>query len=202
MKNTKVLFGKRGKKGLTGLETAIILISFVIVAAAFAFAVLNLGFSTTQRSGEVMKAGLGEATSSIELNGAVIATSVTDNNGIRQLANVTIYLKTGVGKTPIDMSSDTLTVSYLDPYVHVGRLLDGVNLEVSEVRGDGDNLLEYGEVWKVVVMVGKIYEQLNPGIGPIGPNERFVVEIKPSVGSILTVERRLPPAFDPIMELG
>lgn len=36
----------------------------------------------------------------------------------------------------------------------------------------------------------------------IGPNERFVVEIKPSVGAILTVDRRLPPSLDPIMELG
>lgn len=47
------VFKNNDKKGLTGLETAIILISFVIVAAAFSFAVSNLGLFTTQKSGEV-----------------------------------------------------------------------------------------------------------------------------------------------------
>lgn len=69
-----------------------------------------------------------------------------------------------------------------------------------EVRGHGDKLLEYGEVWKVVVKVNRIYG--GDSAVQLGPNERFVIEIKPSVGPILTVERRLPPSFDPIMELG
>ncbi|MEM3014659.1 MAG: archaellin/type IV pilin N-terminal domain-containing protein [Nitrososphaerota archaeon] len=62
----------RRKAALTGLETAIILISFVIVAAAFSFAVLNLGLFTTQKSGEVVQAGIDEATSAIETVGSVI----------------------------------------------------------------------------------------------------------------------------------
>ena len=57
---------QRSKKALTGLETAIILIAFVIVASAFSFAVLNLGLFTTQKTGEVMQAGLEETLSSIE----------------------------------------------------------------------------------------------------------------------------------------
>jgi flagellin FlaB len=42
----KNIVEKRRKKnaGLTGIETAIILIAFVIVAAVFSFAVLNSGF--------------------------------------------------------------------------------------------------------------------------------------------------------------
>ncbi|MHC1637284.1 MAG: archaellin/type IV pilin N-terminal domain-containing protein, partial [Candidatus Nezhaarchaeales archaeon] len=35
------------KRGLTGIETAIILIAFVISASVFAFAVLNMGMVTT-----------------------------------------------------------------------------------------------------------------------------------------------------------
>ncbi len=62
-------------RGLTGSETAIILIAFVVVAAAFAFAVLNLGFTTIQKSSEVIRAGLSEVTSAIELSGGVIARS-------------------------------------------------------------------------------------------------------------------------------
>ncbi|HDD40391.1 MAG TPA: hypothetical protein ENG21_03985, partial [Nitrososphaeria archaeon] len=101
---------RRARRGLTGLETAIILIAFVIVAAAFAFAVLNLGFSSTQKSGEVLKAGLEEATSSIELAGSVIAMG-ENASGTMKVANITLYVKTAVGKRPVDMSTNTLVIS-------------------------------------------------------------------------------------------
>lgn len=34
------------------------------------------------------------------------------------------------------------------------------------------------------------------------PNDAFKIEIKPSVGSILKVERTVPPSIDPVMDLG
>jgi len=34
----------QNQRGITGLETAIVLIAFVVVASVFAFAVLNMGF--------------------------------------------------------------------------------------------------------------------------------------------------------------
>jgi len=37
------------RRALTGLETAIILVAFVITAAAFAFVVLNMGFLTAEK---------------------------------------------------------------------------------------------------------------------------------------------------------
>ncbi|MCD6592449.1 MAG: hypothetical protein J7K78_05510 [Thaumarchaeota archaeon] len=195
---------KNSRKGLTGLETAIILIAFVIVAAAFAFAVLNLGFASTQKSGEVLRAGMEEATSSIELSGSVIASGAQDSSGEYRIANVTIYVKTAVGKMPVDMSNETLTIAYLDPYKHVDRLLrtsdpSTSQVTVEEVRGDGDNLLEFGELWKIVIHIDNIYGGLDNV--QLQPNDVFMVEIKPSVGSILKVERRIPPAIDPVMDL-
>ncbi len=83
---------------MTGLETAIILIAFVIVAAAFAFAVLNLGFASTQKSGEILKAGLEEATSSIELSGSVVASAEQGSDSQYHLSNITIYVKTRSGR--------------------------------------------------------------------------------------------------------
>ncbi|MCS7135798.1 MAG: archaellin/type IV pilin N-terminal domain-containing protein [Nitrososphaerota archaeon] len=199
MKNTSKQKKRMRNRGLTGLETAIILIAFVVVAAAFAFAVLNLGFTTTQKSSEVIRAGLSEATSAIELSGGVIARSQELNNK-RYLSNITVYIKTGPGKEPIDMSDKTLTVSYMDPHIHIARLINGTNLLVSEVRGDHDTLLEYGETWQVTVKLDSIYGGLSNVA--IGANDEFVVEIKPAVGAMLTVERILPPSIDPLMNLG
>ena len=187
-----------GEEGLTGLETAIILIAFVIVAAAFAFAVLNLGFSSTQKSGEVLKAGLEEATSSVELAGSVIAMGANTTNGVK-VENLTIYIKTAVGKRPVDMSEQTLVISYLDPYKAVDKLTRGTEVDVEEIQGDGDTLLEYGEVFKIVIHVDQIYNGIDNV--QLQPNDVVSIEIKPSTGSILKVERMLPPAIDCVMDL-
>jgi len=194
-----------GRRGLTGLETAIILIAFVIVAAAFAFAVLNLGFASTQKSGEVLRAGMEEATSSIELSGSVIANGAQDSGGEYRISNITIYVKTAVGKRPIDMRNETLTVAYFDPYTHIDRLArksdpNQTQVLVEEVAGDGDNLLEFGELWKIVVVVKNIYGGIDNV--KLQPNDAFKIEIKPSVAPILMVERTVPPSLDPVMDLG
>ena len=64
---------------------------------------------------------------------------------------------------------------------------------------DGDTLLEYGEDWKVVIHVDQIYG--GAANVKLQPNDVVTIEIKPSTGSILKVERMLPPAIDYVMDL-
>jgi flagellin FlaB len=186
---------RRRRKALTGLETAIILIAFVVVAAAFAFAVLNMGFFTTQKSSEVMQAGLEETLSSVEIAGSVIARSSSG-----QISNITIYVKSAVGKNPVDMRSGVLVISYRDPYNFVPNIYIAndtstpvTGVRVRQLTGDGDTALEYTEVWEIVIGI--------PQLSALKPNDQFSIEIKPAQGSILKVERRLPPVFDPVMDL-
>ena len=73
------------RRGVIGVESAIVMIAFVIVAAALAFVVLNMGFSTTQRAKTAVIASLGEASSSIEIAGKI--TGIGDVNPA--LLNVT-----------------------------------------------------------------------------------------------------------------
>ena len=61
------------QRGITGLETAIILIAFVVVASVFSFTVLSTGVFASERSKETVYAGLEEAKSSLEPKGSVIA---------------------------------------------------------------------------------------------------------------------------------
>ena len=42
----------RDERGITGLETSIMLIAFVVVASVFAFAVLSMGIFTSERDRE------------------------------------------------------------------------------------------------------------------------------------------------------
>ena len=63
-------------RGVIGIESAIVLIAFVIVAAALAFVVLNMGFSTTQKAKTAIIAAVEEAGSSMEIAIKTIADSI------------------------------------------------------------------------------------------------------------------------------
>ncbi len=74
--------GVRGTRGVTGLETAIILIAFVVVASVFAYAVLSVGIFAAGVSKQAVHSGVGAAASNIELVGSmkadgVVATALT-----------------------------------------------------------------------------------------------------------------------------
>src|SRR4051795_2894022 len=65
----------RDERGITGLETAIILIAFVVVATVFAFIVLTTGIFSAERGKETVYAGLAKARGTIEIRGGVVAIS-------------------------------------------------------------------------------------------------------------------------------
>ena len=65
------------ERGVTGLETAIILIAFVVVASVFAFTVLSTGIFSSERGKETVFAGLKEAQGTMEPKGGVMANGLT-----------------------------------------------------------------------------------------------------------------------------
>ena len=67
----------RSARGITGLETAIILIAFVVVASVFAYAVLSAGIFSAERGQEAVHVGIDRAASSIDLVGSMKADGVT-----------------------------------------------------------------------------------------------------------------------------
>ena len=68
----------KDQRGVTGLETAIILIAFVVVASVFAFTVLSTGIFSAERGKETIHAGLKESRSTIEVKGSVLANGVAN----------------------------------------------------------------------------------------------------------------------------
>mgnify|MGYP000218034454 FL=1 len=67
----KRLFTK-DNKGMVGLEAAIVLIAFVIVAAAFSFMVVNMGLYATQRGRDVIQQGIQEAGCPLTIDGSIL----------------------------------------------------------------------------------------------------------------------------------
>jgi flagellin FlaB len=101
------------KKAISGLETAIVLIAFVIVASAFAYAVLNMGFLATQKSQEVAMGGLQAASSAVVVDGPVYGYT-TDNpvTSESKLTTIIFWLKTASGAESVDLNPGKTTIAF------------------------------------------------------------------------------------------
>jgi archaeal flagellin FlaB len=102
------------QRGITGLETAIILIAFVVVASVFAFTVLSTGIFASERSKETIFAGIQETKSSLEPRGAVVAYKA-DRGGTNTIYKVSFIVSNAVGGEPVDLTA---------PYTADGALTD------------------------------------------------------------------------------
>ena len=199
------------RRALTGLETAIILVAFVITAAAFAFVVLNMGFLTAEKAQSVISSGMAEASSAILLDSGVIG-QFNDTDGDQadiDLVKLTFYIKLSQGHEPVDLDDSKLVATYTNPRCH-GEIYNsnGTIMTVQGVSSDGDSLLEPGEKFKVTVNFTEIDNAT--GVDPpqasmndvyTHPYETFRIELRPAQGAVLTIERNIPAVYNTIMSL-
>ncbi len=107
-------------RGIIGIESAIVLIAFVIVAAALAFVVLNMGFATTQKGKTTIISSLNEASSALEVSGKVTAIA----NVPAGLVNATsIPIKVTAGGATINLDNSTVSIKYLSNTVEYDNIL-------------------------------------------------------------------------------
>jgi flagellin FlaB len=66
---------KETSNAFTGLEAAIVLIAFVVVAAVFSYVLLGAGFFTAQKSQETVYKSVEQATSNLQMFGQVYGIS-------------------------------------------------------------------------------------------------------------------------------
>jgi archaeal flagellin N-terminal-like domain len=100
------------KKGIVGIEAAIVLIAFVIVAAALAFVVINMGMYTTQKSKEVMSQALNEATTALEVDGTVMG-YVDETPSV---THILIPLKVSPGMLAVDFNNTKIDIVIKTPW--------------------------------------------------------------------------------------
>ena len=221
----------RAQRGITGLETAIILIAFVVVASVFAFTVLSTGIFASERSKETVFSGIKEAQSTLEPRGSVVAYRGLLSDGTKTVFKLTLTLSNAVAGQPVDLTPPyTSDGSGTDPdisssakYVTVVSYNDE-NQFISDVPwsvtypgdDDGDNLLEQNE--KAEITVWLLNRTTATAIGSNGSvtttnaaitvasqvltgNDRFTIEVKPPQGAVLNIQRSLPAALDTVMDL-
>ena len=188
------------RRGMLGVEAAIILIAFVIVAAAFSFMVVNMGLFATQRGRDTITQGLQEASTPLTLDGTIIVkgngTSVTD---------IVIPLKT-LGVKYVPMANETTVVSLrVGNHTAYSNIYNGIGTTsprgkkfdelISELDGsttaklfiensDGDDSLSAKEKGLLII-------HLN-GTDVADKRQTVFIEIRPEKGAPLTIEFVVP----------
>lgn len=171
------------QEGITGLETAIILIAFVIVASVFAYVVLSAGLFSSQKAKEAVNAGVQSTMATVEIRGNIVVKM--------ESALVTeIYLCVGLphAGSPVDFNPSSANISPLViSYSDADNLLPSVNWTIEKLSMiNSDNILDPNELFRVIIAVP------SSGNVSIGPYDRFSLEVKPADGPVLTVERTVP----------
>jgi flagellin FlaB len=101
-------------RGIIGIESAIVLIAFVIVAAALAFVVLNMGFTTAQKAKTTIVSTLSEAGTTLEIEGKVIGSAYQPGAGQVSSLNVTSYpIKISGGGDSVNLNPASTAIKYL-----------------------------------------------------------------------------------------
>jgi archaeal flagellin FlaB len=177
---------KPNDEGFTGLEAAIVLIAFVVVAAVFSYVVLGAGFFTTQKAQETVHTGVQQTTSAVEPSGPVSVLAVSTDT----VANISFYLQLAAGGTGIDMSKVTFTISTPK------QVKTLTNNQVNYTWVKQNTPIDAGQTAHTGLLNPRemVLVNINPAMtaANLGLNDKFIVEVKPPVGAALPIARTLP----------
>ncbi len=126
----------RGRRGIVGLEAAIVLIAFVIIAAAFSFMVVNQGLFATERGKTVIQEGLKQASTPLTVDGSIFVK--TDSTGDK-ITDVVIPLRAfGVKYVAMWKNATVVTLkigskAYADVYQGVDEDYDPTSKTLDEL---------------------------------------------------------------------
>ena len=175
------------QQGITGLETAIVLIAFVVVASVFAFAVLSTSLVSSDKSDQAHQDALSEVSGTIVLQGDVTAED-TDTDG--QVDKIYLLVATAGRGESINLAPGATLVRYSDASQSV--MFDtAARLSVTPIgNADSDYLLERGEMFELALL------DLETNLAPtLTKGKSLLIEVMPSKGAVLRISRATPIAL-------
>jgi flagellin FlaB len=182
---------QRGQRGITGLETAIILIAFVTVAAVLGYSVLSAGIFSAERGKETVYQGLEQAQSSMEIRGSVLALS-SANETVDQIQ---FCVASVLDDEAVDMTNsagnNVTIINYADDDVHAEDI-DWDKALLGTERGTTD-MLEADETMLVTVDV--------PDTATLTAYDSFSIQLVPVKGASITIKRTLPGTINTVTDL-
>ena len=195
---------RRNKRGIVGIEAAIVLVAFIIIAAALSYVVINMGFYTTQKTKETMQVGLDESLTALQLDGVVTAKT---NASSSEILYVLAPVKLSAGKAAIDLGEGAVVVSV---YLNNQTLMNIYNGSVCTTNATWDELstaLDLGDNEAKFAIYNSnnntvlesnekaflmIRLQSNSTDGMLSDYEAVKIEVRTAKGAALTIIRTAP----------
>jgi flagellin FlaB len=199
---------------MVGIEAAIVLIAFVVIAASFAYVAINMGFFATQETKTTINKGIQEATSSLEIDGFVTGLTNSSSVAITYLA---IPLKVAVGQDQVDLSNSTVVVAVQDGNFSLADVYGGVytstdpsltDLMANVTGAPNATCFIYNSLSSSATALqanDKAYLIINLGNSyGLAPYTTVTIEIRPGLGAALLIQRDIPGGLEPdsLIDLG
>ena len=192
--NTQLHRTLKDESGITALETAIILIAFVVVAAIFAFTVLSTGTFLTEKSKEASYAGLQEVRGSLALRGSLVISGT-----LNSASHIVFTLGPVAGGTAVDVSKITMTYRDTGTNENIAwsssaAVANSATFSVTDPDGNAltNNILQQGKLAQFTVAPTNSLDK---------SYFTFALEIKPPTGGVLLIERTTPAQIDTVTDL-
>ena len=170
----------RSSDGFTGLEAAIVLIAFIVVASVFAYVILGAGFFTTQKAQETVFKSVEQASTNVQVVGNVYGIQTDGSSGINEIQ---FSLKLTTGSPDVDLSQ--MKIVYSTPATTPVILSQGTTADHSTFTvksGTTDvTALKQNEQVEIAFMVA-----------PVQPYTTMNVEIRPVVGAVIPFSKTAP----------
>ncbi|MDD1728824.1 MAG: flagellin [Methanospirillum sp.] len=171
----------------TGLEAAIIVIAFVVVAAVFAYTVLGSGFYVTQEYQTQVHAGQQSSQSSLYQQGGLYGTLYDSGTYKGQLQTLTFSIY--IPDTGLDQDLTEMIISYTESNIQTPKDYEWAETDLNDGHHfytDGIKLLKAGQNCKV-----KLSDVQGPSAGGW-----FSIELRPKRGSPTVIKRYLASGYE------
>jgi flagellin FlaB len=197
------------KRGMVGIEAAIILIACVIVAAAFCFMVVNMGLFATQQGENTIQQGILAVSSPLMTDGniflraesgrvdaMVIPLETSGTQSVPMAQNTSeVFLEVGnhtaivdcyTGVAPANATDDPYTNTFSDLVSALQNQSGaGTHCRLFIGNSNNDTSLDYGEKGFLVFYFSSADQAT--------ANELIDVEIRPLEGATISIEVLVPP---------
>jgi flagellin FlaB len=181
---------KTDDKGFTGLEAAIVLIAFVVVAAVFSYVVLGAGFFTTQKAQETVYKGVEQSTTNIQMIGNVYGLASTPATGIDQI-RFTIGLAPGAPSINLEKMNIIVSTPTYGPTTLIWANATSSTANTNFVAlKNGDTSLGAQST-----MTAGDQMEIRLNMTAVPKDTKINIEMRPGVGAALPFSKTTPPAI-------
>jgi flagellin FlaB len=182
--------GNGNEEGFTGLEAAIVLIAFIVVASVFSYVVLGAGFFTTQKAQETIYRGIEQSTTNVQLVGHVYGLSSNTTEGIDQIG-FTIGLVPGTPSVNLEKMTVIASTPTFSPKIFAWTNASSSTKDTNFIA------LKNGIGISQSAMTPGDQVEIQLNITAVPRDTKITIEIRPGIGASYPFSKTTPAIITP-----